>query len=90
LPQGASFNEAYFDEHILQVTASELHAEEEKKHCPWSLVHMDNARSHTSKRNLARIEELRFKRIPYPHFSPDIAPSDFFLFGRLKAELSSR
>jgi hypothetical protein len=64
LSQGASFNGAYFDEHILQVMASELHAGEEKKHCLWSLVHMDNARLHTSKRNLARMEELRFKHVP--------------------------
>jgi hypothetical protein len=36
------------------------------------------------------MEELRFKRFPHPPFSPDIAPSDFFLFGSLKVELSSR
>jgi hypothetical protein len=90
LPQGASFNGIYFDEHIFQVMASEFHAGEEKKHCPWPLVHMDNARSHTSKRNLARMEELRLKRITHPLFNPDIAPSDFFLFGWLKGELSSR
>jgi hypothetical protein len=70
--------------------ASELHAGEKKKHCPWPLLHMDNARSHTSKRNLARMEELRIKRVAHQLFSPDIAPSDFFLFGWLKGELSSR
>jgi hypothetical protein len=64
LPQGAYFNGTYFDEHILQVIASELHMGEEKKHCPWPLVHMDNVRSHTSKRNLTRMEELRLKRVP--------------------------
>jgi hypothetical protein len=90
LPQGASFNGAYFNEHILQVMASELYAREEKKHCLWPLVHVDNARSRTSKRNLARMEELRFKCVSYLPFSPDIAPSDFFLFGWLKGELSSR
>jgi hypothetical protein len=36
------------------------------------------------------MEELRLKRVPHPHFSSDIAPSDFFLFGWLKDELSSR
>jgi histone-lysine N-methyltransferase SETMAR len=80
LPKGASFNGAYFDEHILQVISSELHGGEEKKHCLWPLVHMNKARLHTSKRNLARMEELRFKRVPHPPFSPDIAPSDFFFF----------
>jgi hypothetical protein len=61
--------------------ASELHACEKKKHCPWPLLHMDNTRPHTSKRNLARMEELPIKRIAHPPFSHDIAPSDFFLFG---------
>jgi hypothetical protein len=70
--------------------ASELHAGEKKKHCPWPLLHMDNARPHTSKRNFARIEELCLKRVAYPSFSPDIALSGFFLFGWLKGELSSR
>jgi hypothetical protein len=89
LPHGASFNGAYFDENILQPMASELHAGEEKKHCLWPLVHMDNARPHTSKPNLARMEELRFKRVLHLSFSLDITLSDFLLFGWLKGELSS-
>jgi hypothetical protein len=80
LPQGASLNRACFDEHILHVMASELHAREEKKHCPWPLVHMDNARPHTSKWNLARMEELPLKCVPHPLFSLDIAPSCFSLW----------
>jgi hypothetical protein len=36
------------------------------------------------------MEELRLKRVAHPPFSPDIVPSDFFLFGWLKDELSSR
>jgi hypothetical protein len=36
------------------------------------------------------MEELRFKRVHHPYFSLDIAPSDFFLFGWLKGEFSSR
>jgi hypothetical protein len=73
-------NGAYFDENILQPMASELHAGEKKKHCPWPLLHMDNARPHKLKWNLARMEELSLKRAAHPPFSPDIAPLDFFLF----------
>jgi hypothetical protein len=36
------------------------------------------------------MDELGFKCVPHPHFNLDIAPSDFFLFGWLKGELSSR
>jgi hypothetical protein len=70
--------------------ASELHAGEEKKHYPWPLLHMDNARQQTSKRNLARMEELHLKRVPHLPLSRDISPLDFFLFGWLKGELYSR
>jgi hypothetical protein len=90
LPQGISFNGVYFDEHIHQVMAAEFHAGEEKKHCPWPLVHLNNTRSHTSKRNLARMEELPLKSVSHPPFSYDTAPPDFFLFGWLKSELSSQ
>jgi hypothetical protein len=36
------------------------------------------------------MEELRPKRVAHPPFSHEITPSDFFLFGWLKGELSSR
>jgi histone-lysine N-methyltransferase SETMAR len=90
LPQSASFSGEYFNENILQRIAAELNGGGKKKHSPWTLLHMDKAKPHTSKRNLARMEELHLKRTPHPLFSPDIAPSDFFLFAWLKGELSSR
>jgi len=31
-----------------------------------------------------------FKRAPHPPYSPDIAPSDFYLFGYVKGRLSGR
>ena len=33
---------------------------------------------------MAKVHELRFKLLPYPSYSPDLAPSDFFLFPNLK------
>jgi hypothetical protein len=69
---------------------SELHAGEKKKHCPWPLHYIENARSHISKRSLARMEELRLKHVADPSFSPGIAPADLFPFGWLKGELYSR
>jgi hypothetical protein len=36
------------------------------------------------------MEQLRFKRVPSTPFSHDVASSNFFLFGWLKGELSSR
>ena len=47
----------------------------------------DNARPHTAARNLAKIEDLGWKLLTHPPNSPDLAPSDFHLFGPLKESM---
>jgi hypothetical protein len=37
-----------------------------------------------------KLDVSRFKRKPQPPYSPDVAPSDFFLFGWLKTQLKWR
>jgi histone-lysine N-methyltransferase SETMAR len=37
---------------------------------------------------VSTIEELRFECIPHPPYSPDLASSDFHVFGPLKDALS--
>lgn len=54
------------------------------------LFHQDNAPSHKSKIAMAKIQELRFELIEHPPYSPDLAPSDFFLFPRLKTWLGGQ
>jgi hypothetical protein len=51
---------------------------------------MDNAKLHTFKWNLPRMQELHLKRTAYTSFNLDIASSNFFLFGWLKGQLASR
>ena len=47
------------------------------------LLH-DNARPHTSHHTSQEIEKIGWKVLPHPPYSPDLAPSDFHLFGPLK------
>jgi hypothetical protein len=47
-------------------------------------LHRDNAKSQRSKTSVQKIDEMGFVLVPHPPYSPDIAPSDFFLFGSLK------
>ena len=47
----------------------------------------DNARAHTAARTLAKIEDLGWKLPTHPPYSPDLAPSDFHLFGPLKESM---
>jgi hypothetical protein len=46
---------------------------------------MDNAKPHRLKKLIEKADEMGFVLVTYP---PDIAPSDFFLFGYLKEGLA--
>jgi hypothetical protein len=48
------------------------------------LVHADNARLHTAKLSAQYFNENRMKSAPHSVYSPDLAPSDFYLFGYAK------
>ncbi|UYV61998.1 hypothetical protein LAZ67_1007381 [Cordylochernes scorpioides] len=50
----------------------------------------DNARPHTSCKTVSTIIKLGFEVIEHPAYSPDLAPSDYFLFGLLKKELKGK
>jgi hypothetical protein len=47
----------------------------------------DNARPHTATVSTNDITDNEIKRAPHPPYSPDLAPSDFFLFGYMKKKL---
>ena len=48
------------------------------------ILHCDNARPHTAAQTVQTINNLGWKLLPHPLYSPDLAPSDFHLFGFLK------
>jgi transposase len=52
--------------------------------------HVDNAKPHTPKISIEKIEELGFILVPQPPYFPDLAPCDFFLFGYLKHHLEGK
>jgi histone-lysine N-methyltransferase SETMAR len=51
------------------------------------IFHWDHVASHRAKVTIAKISELGMNQMPHPPYSPDIAPSGFFLFGHLKHKL---
>ena len=51
------------------------------------LIQHDNARPHTSLRTQEAIAKFGWNVLPHPPHSPDLAPSDFHLFGPLKDAL---
>ena len=48
------------------------------------ILQHDNFRPHTSLKNLEHIVNLGWNVVPHPPYSPDLAPSDFHLFGPMK------
>ena len=48
------------------------------------LLQQDNAGVHTCKVAMDAVERNGYELIPHPAYSPDLAPSDFFLFPNLK------
>ncbi len=51
------------------------------------ILHHDNTPPHTAVPTLAFIGSSNINMLAHPPYSPDLAPCDFFLFPRLKAEL---
>ena len=51
------------------------------------LLQEDNARVHTCKVAMDAVERNGYELIPHPAYSPDLAPSDFFLFPNLKKDI---
>lgn len=53
------------------------------------LLH-DNAPAHSSRVAQAAIRDSGFEEVPHPPYSPDLAPSDFYLFRLLKKHLRGK
>ena len=50
-------------------------------------LQQDNARVHTCKVAMNAVERNGYELIPHPAYSPDLAPSDFFLFPNLEKDI---
>ena len=54
------------------------------------LLQQDNARVHNCRVSLEAVERNGYEIIPHPAYSPDLAPSDYFLFPNLKKDVRGR
>jgi hypothetical protein len=83
LEKGRKFNAGYYIAEILEPLSQwrsiEAAGSERKL-----LVHANNVRPHAAKSSTQYFNENRMKSAPHPPYSPDLAPSDFYLFGYLK------
>jgi len=54
------------------------------------LFHQDNAPAHRSVKTIVKMDQLRYELLPHPPYSPDLAPSDYYLFPNLKRWLQGK
>ena len=80
LPIGEKFNKKFFAQRVLGDFAKNIATN-------GYFLHMDNSRPHLAFKELT---ELGMKILEHPPYSPDLAPSDFFLFGFLKKLLKGQ
>ncbi|GFX07664.1 mariner Mos1 transposase [Trichonephila clavipes] len=89
LQKGKTITRAYFASLLdkLKAKLAEKRPHLQKKKI---LFCQDKAPSHTSMVAMAKIHELRFELLDHPPYSPDLAPSDFFLLPHLKIALGGQ
>ena len=83
LEKGIPINSDYYMELL-----DRLNAEIKKKRPHMQkkkvLFHQDDAPCHKSMKTIVWLKELSFELLPHPPYSPDMSPSDYWLFANLK------
>jgi histone-lysine N-methyltransferase SETMAR len=85
-----SFSPEYFVSHVLAAMAAKVFPRGRISHSRRLQLHLDNCRVHFSKATEQFMTENHIRRVPHPPYSPDFAPSDFWLFGHLKTSLAGQ
>lgn len=86
LPKGQSINAQYYTS-LLDELKQALKEKRRGKLRRGVLFLQDNAPAHTAHITLRKLEELGFELVDHPPYSPDLAPSDYYLFPQLKKDL---
>jgi hypothetical protein len=87
-PKGEDFDTHYFCTNILaDINRIRLAATEEDARRN-VVLHFDNPSPHTATTSINFLSLHRMKKALQLPFSPDLVPSDFYLFGKFKSELN--
>lgn len=81
LPQGQTINSIRYQQTLKKLAVA---IRRKRPMLQNVILHHDNARPHTAHATTAAIEAKGWTILPHPPYSPDLAPSDFHMFGPLK------
>ncbi len=89
VPQGRAVNAWLYRNILCRMRESVRRRHRDLWHncCQQFWLQHDNAAAHRSLMVWRFCEQTNIKLVPHPPYSPDLAPSDFFLFARIKKEL---
>ena len=89
LGKGLSIDAEYYSALVQQLPAAIREKRRKKKFKELRLL-QDNARVHTAKVTMAKLQNLGLQIVEHPPYSPDLAPSDYYLFKNLKIFLQGK
>ena len=89
LPKGETITGLYYAQELRKLRDA-LKKKRRGKLSRGVLLLQDNAPAHTSRVAVAAAAECGYEILPHPPYSPDLAPSDYHLFPKLKSELRGR
>ena len=87
LPKRSTITGVYYAADLLDQLRIAIREKRRGKLSKGILLQQDNARVHTCKVAMDAVERDGYELIPQPAYSPDLAPSDFFLFSDLKKDI---
>ena len=85
-PKRSTITGVYYANLLDQLRTS-IHEKRQGKLPKGVLLQQDNTRVYTCKVAMDAVERNGYELIPHPAYSPDLAPSDFFLFPNLKKDI---
>ena len=83
LEKGSFLNSANYCELLKQVK-KDIKNKRRGHQSKGVIIHHDNARPHTAAQTVQTINHLGWELLPHLSYSPNLAPSDFHMFGPLK------
>ncbi|XP_030588657.1 histone-lysine N-methyltransferase SETMAR-like [Archocentrus centrarchus] len=89
LQNGHTINGEYYA-NLLRQLRKAIESKRPGKLSKGVLFHRDNAPAHKSVLAMAAVRDCGFELIDHPPYSPDLAPSDYFLFRNMKKHLSGK
>jgi transposase len=89
LPPHTRMNSTYYTTNILQPLYDSFFPQGHTTRSKKLILHVDNCSIHKSREAEKFMANHRMIRMPHPPYSPEMAPSDFYLFGAVKNRLNN-